>query len=84
MMHTAGILQADIQTVSNWENGSCKIPYAAYHLMRMQGSYVLFGKSSEGFTLLDRKLFTPTGRSFEPNELQYGFYCASFIKLAKP
>ena len=84
MMQVAELLEVDIRTVRNWENSSCKIPYAAFRLMRMAGGYSLLGKAWEGWALWQGKLFSPAGRSFEPHELQYlGNYIAMahlFIK----
>ena len=80
MMAVADLLEVHIRTVRNWENGSCKIPYAAFRLMRMAGGYSLLGKAWEGWALWDGKLFSPTGRSFEPHELQY---IGNYIAMAR-
>ena len=80
MMQVAELLEVDIRTVRNWENSSCKIPYAAFRLMRMAGGYSLLGKAWEGWALWDGKLFTPAGRSFEPYELQY---VGNYIAMAR-
>ena len=80
MMKVADILEVDIRTVRNWENGSSKIPYAAFRLMRMAGGYALLGKAWEGWALWQGKLFTPAGRSFEPHELQY---VGNYIAMAR-
>ena len=80
MMQVAELLEVDIRTVRNWENGSCKIPYAAFRLMRMAGGYSLLGKAWEGWALWQGKLFTPAGRSFEPHELQY---VGNYIAMAR-
>ena len=80
MMQAADLLDVDIRTVRNWENGSCKIPFAAFRLMRMSGGYALLGKAWEGWALWEGKLFTPAGRSFEPHELQY---VSNYISMAR-
>ena len=80
MMQVAELLEVDIRTVRNWENSSCKIPYAAFRLMRMAGGYSLLGKAWEGWALWQGKLFSPAGRSFEPHELQY---LGNYIAMAR-
>lgn len=80
MMQAADLLDVDIRTVRNWENGSCKIPFAAFRLMRMAGGYALLGKAWEGWALWEGKLYTPAGRSFEPHELQY---VGNYIAMAR-
>ena len=80
MMAAAELLEVDIRTLRNWENGSCRVPYAAFRLMRMQGGYSLLGKAWEGWALWDGKLYTPAGRSFEPHELQY---VGNYISMAR-
>ena len=80
MMQAADLLEVDIRTMRNWENGSCRIPYAAFRLLRMQGGYLLLGKAWEGWALWNGKLYTPAGRSFEPHELQY---VGNYISMAR-
>lgn len=80
MMQAAELLEVDIRTIRNWENGSVRIPYAPFRLMRMHGGYALLGKAWEGWALWGEKLFTPSGRSFEPHELQY---VGNYITMAR-
>lgn len=80
MMKAADLLDVDIRTIRNWENGSSKIPYAAFRIMRLAGGYALLGKEWEGWALWEGKLFTPAGRSFEPHELQY---VGNYISMAR-
>ncbi len=80
MMQAADLLEVDIRTVCNWENESCKIPYAAFLLMHMAAGYALQGKAWEGWALWDGKLYTPSGRSFQAHELEY---VGTYISLAR-
>lgn len=81
MMKTADLLDVDIRTIRNWENGSTRIPYSAFRLMRMAGGYSLLGKEWDGWAVWEGKLFSPAGRAFEPHELQYVSHYISMARL---
>lgn len=80
MNKTAELLEVDIRTVRNWENGSTKIPYSAFKLVRLLGGYAILGKGWEEWSVYDGKLFSPSGRSFLPHELHY---VSHFISMAR-
>lgn len=76
----ANQLDVDIKTIRNWENAKTKIPYAAFRLMRLYGGYGLINKGWQGWALWEGKLFSPTGRSFEPHELSY---LSNYLSMAR-
>jgi transcriptional regulator with XRE-family HTH domain len=76
----ADMLDIDVRTVRNWENGQCAIPYAAFRLIRMAAGYSLLGEKWEGWGFYDGKLFSPAGRSFAPHEL---LYVSNYISMAR-
>lgn len=76
----AEMLDVDIKTIRNWENGLTAIPYAAFRLMRLKGGYGLLNDGWEGWALWEGKLFSPAGRSFEPYEL---IYLSNYISMAR-
>jgi transcriptional regulator with XRE-family HTH domain len=80
MEQTADLIDVDIRTIRNWENGSVRIPYCAFRLMRLLGGYALLGKEWEGWAFWDGKLFSPAGRSFLPHEL---LYISHYISMAR-
>lgn len=65
------MLQVTTRTLRNWENGSSRIPYAAFRLMRLFGGHCLMGKAWEGWSMWNGALWTPEGRRFEQHELRY-------------
>ena len=67
----ADMLQVTTRTMRNWENGSSRIPYAAFRLMRLSAGHVLVGKAWEGWTIYQGVLYSPAGRGFEPYQLTY-------------
>jgi transcriptional regulator with XRE-family HTH domain len=76
----ADMLDIDVRTVRNWENGQSAIPYSAFRLIRMAAGYSLLGEKWEGWGFYDGKLFSPAGRSFAPHELAY---VANYISMAR-
>jgi transcriptional regulator with XRE-family HTH domain len=76
----ANMLDVDVRTVRNWENGKSNIPYAAFRLIRMAAGYSLMNDKWEDWSFYDGKLFSPAGRSFEPHELAY---VAHYISMAR-
>gem|GEM_PF-6320561 len=65
------MLDVDERTVRNWEKGKSPIPYTAFRVMRLAGGYKLLDKGWEGWAIWQGKLYSPSGRSFEPYELNY-------------
>ncbi len=65
----AEMLQVTTRTMRNWENGSSKIPYAAYRLMRLSAGHALVDKAWDGWSIWQGVLYSPTGRGFEPYQL---------------
>lgn len=76
----ANMLDIDVRTVRNWENGKTAIPYAAFRLVRMAAGYSLLNNKWEDWSFYAGKLFSPAGRSFEPHELAY---VAHYISMAR-
>jgi DNA-binding XRE family transcriptional regulator len=76
----AEMLDVDVKTIGNWENGLTAIPYAAFRLMRLKGGYGLLNEGWEGWALWEGKLFSPAGRSFAPYEL---IYLSNYISMAR-
>ena len=79
-------LRVTDRTIRNYENGSCRIPYSAFRLMRLLGGYSLCGvtclkrDSWDGWSFGQNKLWSPEGRSFEVHELRY---VATYISIAR-
>lgn len=80
VINTADLLQVNPRTIRNWENGVCKIPYAAFRLLRMSAGYSLLHADWAGWGFHNGTLFAPEGRSFKPYELRY---LSTYISLAK-
>lgn len=76
----AEMLDVDEKTIRNWEGGKSPIPYAAYRLMRLAGGYKLIDAGWEGWAIWQGKLYSPSGRSFEPYELNY---LANYMQMAR-
>jgi DNA-binding transcriptional regulator YiaG len=76
---TAGLTKADaaaylgvsLRTLRNWENGSNRILYPAFKLIRMRAKAIVHVPGWDGWRFArDGALVTPTGRAFQPWELQ--------------
>jgi transcriptional regulator with XRE-family HTH domain len=76
---TAGLSQPEaarylgvtVRTIRNWENGSHRIPYPAFRLLRMKAGGIVQVPGWDGWRFgRDGALFSPEGRSFQPWELQ--------------
>ncbi|MGZ8250891.1 MAG: VC1465 family Xer recombination activation factor [Methylophilaceae bacterium] len=80
VVQAAESLDVTTRTIRNWENGSSRIPYAAFRLIRMMAGYSLVGKQWEGWSFWKNALWTPEGRRFEAHELRY---VRTYIGLAR-
>ncbi len=67
----AEMLQVTTRTLRNWENGSSRIPYAAYRLMRLFAGHAIVDKAWDGWSIYQGVLYGPAGRGFEPHQLNY-------------
>ena len=67
----ADMLQVTTRTLRNWENGSSRIPYATFRLMRLHGGHQLVDKAWNGWSIHRGVLYSPAGRGFEPYQLTY-------------
>lgn len=67
----ADALNVAVKTVQNWEVGACRVPWMAYRMLRILRGFALPGKHWEGWTLLDDKLYSPEGKSFEVEGMAY-------------
>ena len=76
----ADMLDVTVKTIKNWEGHQSPIPYASFRLMRLAGGYNLIDKGWEGWAIWQGKLYSPSGRSFEPHELNY---LANYMQMAR-
>lgn len=76
----AEMLDVDEKTIRNWEGGKSPIPYAAFRVMRLAGGYSLMDAGWEGWAIWQGKLYSPSGRGFEPYELDY---LANYMQMAR-
>jgi DNA-binding transcriptional regulator YiaG len=60
--------QVTDRTWHNWENGSHRIPYAVYKLLRVLARLELPGKAWAGWRLEGDVLITPEGRQITPKD----------------
>lgn len=65
----ATFLQVSLRTVGHWETGRCRVPYAAFKLLRICRRGELVDPEWCGFSLVRGRLITPEGHTFEPHEL---------------
>ena len=66
----AGYLGVTVRTIRNWENGSSRIPYPAFKLVRMRAGGVVQAPGWEGWRFgRGGALYSPCGRSFLSWEL---------------
>jgi hypothetical protein len=67
----ARLLHVAPRTVRRWESGRCRVPYAAFRLLRlMSAGRVLSGPWRE-FSVRGDTLWTPEGKAFKAPELGY-------------
>jgi hypothetical protein len=67
----ARLLHVAPRTVRRWESGRCRVPYAAFRLLRlMAAGRVLCGPWRE-FSVRGETLWTPEGKAFKAHELAY-------------
>lgn len=76
----AEMLDVDEKTIRNWEGGKSPIPYAAFRVMHLAGGYSLMDEGWEGWAIWQGKLYSPSGRGFEPYELNY---LANYMQMAR-
>ena len=69
----AKVLQVTERTLHNWEAGTCRVPYAAYKLMRLMagGNLKHLCPTWDGWTLQRGKLISPEGRQFAPGDMAW-------------
>ncbi|HUW29336.1 MAG TPA: VC1465 family Xer recombination activation factor [Sulfuriferula sp.] len=61
----AAFLGVTVRTIRNWENGSSRIPYPAFKLIRMRAGGVVQAPGWEGWRFgRGGALYSPCGRSF--------------------
>lgn len=63
------MLAVSVKTLSNWEAGRSRVPYAAFKLLKVMTSYELPGEAWERWSLRGDTLWSPDGRSFKAWEL---------------
>ena len=68
---TAQLLRVSERTVLNWESGHCRIPYAAYRLMRIARGGQFWGEQWEGWFVRDDVLWSPEGHAFRPQDSRW-------------
>jgi DNA-binding XRE family transcriptional regulator len=67
----AHYLGVTVRTLRNWENGTNRIPYPAFKLIRMRAGGIVQAPGWDGWRFgRDGALFSPDGRSFLPWQLQ--------------
>jgi hypothetical protein len=82
MEKVANLLDVEVRTVRNWENGSTRIPYSAFRIVRMQAGYSLVGEGWEDWGFSNGKLHSPSGRSFLPYELHFISHYIAIARLS--
>ncbi|MCX7563677.1 VC1465 family Xer recombination activation factor [Xanthomonadaceae bacterium XH05] len=67
----AKVLQVTERTLHNWEAGTCRVPYAAYKLIRLMagGHLKHLCPTWDGWTLRPGKLISPEGREFSAGDM---------------
>jgi transcriptional regulator with XRE-family HTH domain len=69
---TAAFLGVTVRTLRNWENGTNRIPYPAFKLIRMRAGGIVHAPGWDGWRFgCDGALFAPDGRSFKSWELYH-------------
>lgn len=70
-VQAAEYLGVSLRTVRNWETGANRIPFPAFKLVRMRAKAIVHVEGWDGWRFArDGALVTPTGRFFQPWELQ--------------
>lgn len=75
------MLAVTVKTLSNWETGRSRIPYAAFKLLKVLTGYELPGDAWERWSLRGDTLFSPDGRSFKAWELMQLVHVFSMARL---
>ena len=66
----AAFLGVTVRTIRNWENGTARIPYSAFKLLRMCAGAIVHVKGWDGWRFgTDGALFSPCGRSFQSAQM---------------
>lgn len=79
---TADYLGVSLRTVRNWEQGSNRIPYPAFKLVRMRAKAIVHVEGWEGWRYArDGALVSPAGRSFHPWEIEQLHLAVSLARL---
>ncbi len=67
----AKVLQVSERTLHNWESGACRVPFAAYKLMRLMagGDLGHLCPTWDGWTLERGRLISPEGREFKAGDM---------------
>lgn len=68
---TAKLLHVTSRTISLWEAGSTRIPYAAFKLLRSLANGEILSDAWLGWKIRGDALWSPTGRAFRVYELIY-------------
>ena len=67
---TAAYLGVTLRTIRNWENGTYRIPYPAFKLVRMRAGGIVQAPGWDGWRFgRGGALYSPCGRSFTAPEL---------------
>lgn len=77
----ACMLAVTVKTLSNWETGRSRIPYAAFKLLKVLTGYELPGEAWERWSLRGDSLWSPDGRSFKAWELMQLVHVFSEARL---
>lgn len=75
------MLAVTVKTLSNWETGRSRVPYAAFKLLKVLTGYELPGEAWERWSLRGDTLWSPDGRSFKAWELMQLVHVFSEARL---
>lgn len=65
------LLHVAPRTVRRWESGCCRVPYAAFRLLRLMSAGRVLSGPWHGFTVRGDTLWTPEGKAFKAADLAY-------------
>lgn len=66
----AAYLGVSLRTIRNWENGTYRIPYPAFKLVRMRAGGIVQAPGWDGWSFgRGGALYSPCGRSFTASDL---------------
>jgi len=71
IVRCAALLGVTARTVSTWESGRVRVPYAPYRLLRVLLGAELPGRGWEGFRLAGDRLVTPEGHEFARRDFEW-------------